>query len=87
VEDVDVTGDGVGWGRCLRTKVYIDLMKPLERGRPLVINVNSIWVLFKYEKLPQFCYLCGRIYHADKPCTSRTSFRLNDEVTARLWGA
>jgi hypothetical protein len=51
VDDVDVTGDGVGWGRCLRIKVYINLTKPLERGRALVINGKSLWVSFKYEKL------------------------------------
>jgi len=32
VEEVDVTGDGVGWGRFLRIRVHIDLTKPLDRG-------------------------------------------------------
>jgi hypothetical protein len=32
LEDVDVAGDGVGWGRCLRIRVSIDLSKLLERG-------------------------------------------------------
>lgn len=35
IEDVDVAGDGSGWGRCLRIRVWIDLGKPLERGRGL----------------------------------------------------
>jgi hypothetical protein len=30
LENVDVAGDGVGWGRCLRIKVSIDLTRPLE---------------------------------------------------------
>jgi hypothetical protein len=32
VEDVDVAGDGSGWGRCLRLRVVINLFNPLERG-------------------------------------------------------
>jgi hypothetical protein len=30
LEDVDVAGNGVGWGRCLRLRVSINLSKPLE---------------------------------------------------------
>jgi hypothetical protein len=84
VEDV---GDGVEWGRCLQIRVYIDLTKLLERGCALAINGKSLWVLFKYENLPQFCYHCGKIYHADKSCTRKTNFRLNDDVSAKPWGA
>lgn len=29
LEDVDVAGDGVGWGRCLQLRVAINLQKPL----------------------------------------------------------
>jgi len=68
VEDVDVTGDGVGWGRFLRIRVQVDISKPLERGRALHLNGKSIWVSFKYEKLPHFCYSCGRIVHGPFKC-------------------
>lgn len=26
------------------------------------------WVRFKYERLPNICYLCGRHTHSDKEC-------------------
>ncbi|XP_062152170.1 uncharacterized protein LOC133860613 [Alnus glutinosa] len=86
VEDIDVTGDGVGWGRYLRIRVSVDITKPLERGRAIVLNGKSIWVLLKYEKLPQFCYHCGRIYHEDKACPRKSNFRINEEVSAKAWG-
>jgi hypothetical protein len=63
VEDVYVTGDGVGWGHCLCIRVHLDVTKPLEQGHALMINGKFAWVSFKYEKLPQFCYTCGQIYH------------------------
>jgi hypothetical protein len=36
--DVDVAGDGMGWGHCLRIRVVIDLRNPLERGRAVHLN-------------------------------------------------
>ena len=56
-------------GDFLRVRVEIDVSKPLCRGRKTAINANEfIWVAFKYEKLPNFCYWCGRVSHADKEC-------------------
>jgi hypothetical protein len=39
--DIDLAGDGAGWGRCLRIRVEIDLAKPLERGRALRLEGKS----------------------------------------------
>jgi hypothetical protein len=44
--EIDLAGDGAGWGRCLRIQVEIDLSKPLERGRALKLDG-----IFKYKKL------------------------------------
>jgi hypothetical protein len=87
VEEVDVTGDGVGWGRCLRIRVYLDLTRPLDRGRALHINGKPVWVSFRYEKLPHFCYTCGRIVHGNNGCKGGASFRLNGGEPAKQWGA
>lgn len=56
VEDVAVADGDVGWGRCLRVRVDIDLYQPLDRGRALLLTGSSCWVSFKYEKLQAFCY-------------------------------
>jgi hypothetical protein len=68
LEDVDVAGDGTGWGSCLRLRVNIDLMKPLDRGKALSLAGKTSWVECKYEKLPQFCFRCGRIVHGPRRC-------------------
>ena len=69
--NVDVVEDGMGWGRHLRIRVSIDLLKPLKRGITIHLNGKSHWVTFKYEKLPMFCFNCGRIIHGEKGCTKR----------------
>ncbi|MBA0626547.1 hypothetical protein Godav_004201, partial [Gossypium davidsonii] len=43
--------------------------KPLRRGIFVSIdNVNKLWVPFKYENLPMFCFGCGRMGHGIKDC-------------------
>ncbi|GLT71359.1 hypothetical protein SLA2020_433860 [Shorea laevis] len=69
----DVASDGVGWGRCLRVKVILDTTRPLERGRALHVADKTIWVSFKYEKLPNFCFRCGRITHEPNGCSEKGS--------------
>lgn len=79
LEDVDVAGDGTGWGRCLRIRVQIDLQRPLERGRAIHLNDKVYWVTFKYENLPLFCFNCGRILHGEKGCMEKRSSRQHSE--------
>jgi hypothetical protein len=86
VENVDVAGDGVGWGRCVRIRVIIDLVKPLEHGRALELEGKSHWVNFKYENLPLFCYQCSRVVHEKMICPVRPKQRFNAEEGEKEWG-
>jgi hypothetical protein len=72
VEDVAVAEDDVGWGWYLRVRVAINLYQPLEQGLTLLVSGNSCWVSFKYEKLPVFCFRCGRIIHGPKGCSDQS---------------
>jgi hypothetical protein len=85
LEDVDVAGDGSGWGRCLRLRVTLDLFNPLERGRALSLGGKNYWVTFKYERLPSFCFNCGRILHGVKGCPVKGSQRRHDDGP-KDWG-
>ncbi|GLT64073.1 hypothetical protein SLA2020_365870 [Shorea laevis] len=53
----------------LRLRVCINLLNPLLPGfthhRPLK---PSIWVQYKYERLLDFCYACGRLGHLSFAC-------------------
>ncbi|KAH1121338.1 hypothetical protein J1N35_004498 [Gossypium stocksii] len=56
-------------GDFCRLRVNLDVQKPLRRGIFVSINPQSrSWVAFKYEKLPNFCFGCGRIGHGIQEC-------------------
>jgi len=42
VEEIDVEGNGVGWGRCLQLRVFIDITKSLDQGGALIVNGKSL---------------------------------------------
>jgi len=54
----------------MRVRVSVDITKPLCRGRKIGLsNGDDSWVSFKYERLPNLCYWCGRLTHHDKKCS------------------
>ncbi|TXG56744.1 hypothetical protein EZV62_018057 [Acer yangbiense] len=59
------------WGKFLRVKVSIDISKPLKRWLRLKLDKteNIVVVGLKYERLSEFCYVCGRIGHGINECT------------------
>lgn len=68
VIDVECALEGVAWGRCFRVRVLIDVTQPLYRGIVVSIGSTKTTVLFQYEKLSDFCYICGMLDHVDKDC-------------------
>ncbi|XP_058748651.1 uncharacterized protein LOC131621633 [Vicia villosa] len=57
-------------GRFLRIKVTLDLKQPLKRGTVVRFKEKNLRVHFKYERLPTFCFVCGRLGHQLKDCES-----------------
>lgn len=51
-----------------RLRVTIDLMKSLLRGTMLNCIGREVCVLFKYDRLHNFCFACGKIWHQIKDC-------------------
>ncbi|GLU07189.1 hypothetical protein SLE2022_241560 [Rubroshorea leprosula] len=62
-------GEGDAWGvEYIRVRVFIDVRKPLRRGISLSLLSGLIWVDFRYERLPNFCYCCGMLDHIEWDC-------------------
>ena len=69
VESVDVNEKGFCLGNFMRIRVTINISNPLCKGRKVRLGgLSQIWVDFKYERMPIFCYLCGMVTHAKNNC-------------------
>ncbi|CAL1360946.1 unnamed protein product [Linum trigynum] len=59
---------GTMWDTYMRMRVSISINNPLKKKIKLNIGGKLVDYLVKYEKLPMFCYSCGRIGHPKLRC-------------------
>ncbi|XP_012848359.1 PREDICTED: uncharacterized protein At4g02000-like [Erythranthe guttata] len=56
----------------MRVKVSLDVKQRLKRGIYLhEVEGTKVWIDFKYERLPAFCFLCGVLGHSENKCPAR----------------
>lgn len=55
-------------GRCIRVRARIDADKPLLRWTSVKIEGTLNRATFRFEKLVDMCYYCGRLDHLEKDC-------------------
>lgn len=84
VEKVDMDEKGFCLVGYLCIRVTIDITQPLCQGRMVRIGgAPPKWVDFRYERLPIFCYWCGKVDHNERDCTqwlrSKESLRAEDK--------
>lgn len=68
-----------------RICVEIDLDLPLQKGTWVNYGDNSVFIIALYEKLPVFCYNCGRVGHGESTCSfvsSRTKVPVHQQPSA-----
>lgn len=57
------------WRNYLRIQVAIDVHRPLKSQMHLKKSGREwMWIRFKYERLPPFCFYCGIIGYSEKFC-------------------
>jgi hypothetical protein len=68
---VDVDKDGMARGKHLRVQAKISVYEPLVPGFYLKTSLEDkigTWFDFHYQKVPHFCFECGRLVHEGGLC-------------------
>lgn len=74
VLEIEGSEDGSCAGKYARIQVMLDISKPLRQGIWVKQENLSeeICIILLYERLPQFCYLCGCLGHVLRDCVNST---------------
>ncbi|XP_020180862.1 uncharacterized protein [Aegilops tauschii subsp. strangulata] len=68
---VDVDKEGLARGQSFRVRTKISVFEPLVRGiflKKKKDDKEKTWFDFYYEKIPHFCFDCGRLVHVGGEC-------------------
>ncbi|MED6149479.1 hypothetical protein PIB30_062915 [Stylosanthes scabra] len=64
------------------------LTQPILKGTHIGSHKDGItWVDFRYERLPTFCYFCGRIGHDESSCGKSDEFGEGTQAQSKDLGA
>lgn len=85
VQDVIVPSGGSKEGKHVKILVEVDITQPLLRGTTVRLNGARIWVDFRYERCPDFCYNCGIIGHGEKSCGDKRMGKAEKNNQYGMW--
>ncbi|KAJ4846150.1 hypothetical protein Tsubulata_034325 [Turnera subulata] len=77
----------LGWGKFVRARILLNVDHPLKKS--LVIRKGggtNVEVMFRYEGIPNFCYIYGKLGHVLKECEQRSEESDEEErITYGEW--
>lgn len=73
------------WREFMRIRIKVDVRRPLKRKKKIV-KKDKIKVVFtcKYEKLGDFCFICGLLSHTERFCQNK--LETEEGSITREWG-
>ncbi|KAL0430825.1 UNVERIFIED_CONTAM: putative mitochondrial protein [Sesamum radiatum] len=86
-KDMEMDEAGRAWGASLCIRVALNINNPLKRALKIrTTGGDEHLVHFTYERLPNFCYLCGKMGHIAKYCENRFEDGFMDLGENMLYG-
>lgn len=74
------------WREYMRIRIRLDVRRPLKRKKKITRRDGSAFVvLCKYERLGEFCFVCGMLTHTERFC--RKNLESKEEYVTRDWGS
>ncbi|XP_074322969.1 uncharacterized protein LOC141659929 [Apium graveolens] len=74
------------WRECMRLRIKIDVRKPLKRRKKITRkNGQDFVITCKYERLGDFCFICGLVSHTERFCRKNIDNRVGER--GNDWGA
>ncbi|XVF18868.1 hypothetical protein REPUB_Repub11eG0060400 [Reevesia pubescens] len=76
--EIDWGDDQNAWGRVLRVRDLLNVTKPIRRGFRITLpEGGTVLVLFRYEKLPNICFVYGCLNHYESECETIVQMKKN----------
>ncbi|KAL8515424.1 hypothetical protein ACS0TY_014209 [Phlomoides rotata] len=84
--EYDLSNTSLVWREYMRVRVDIGVNEPLKCFKKIKLDSGAVVVVtFKYEKLHNLCFICGKLGHTESYCD--ILFNTEEGEVKREWGA
>ncbi|OMO52016.1 reverse transcriptase [Corchorus capsularis] len=73
------------WGRYLRVRVQMNFCQSLKAGTLVSAPNEELYVDFRFEKLLDYCWVCGLLDHLDNDFPVTVSLRKNHQIVKKKY--
>lgn len=74
------------WREFMRLKIHVDIRRPLKCKKKIVKkDKTEVVVNCKYERLGDFCFICGMLSHTERFCKKK--FESESTMIQKEWGS
>lgn len=75
-------------GKWLRVQIEVEISKQLTYGMWLSLaGGRRIWLTCRFERLPDYCYVCGCLNHLEQDCARVIEMKIVKDVVGMKFGS